>query len=131
MLDVSASYPWGEACLNISKKTTHLELIDIEGISEHVRRMQGINFSGGATNAVEFCTQLFGLPTPVEWEEAFLADRAAGMLANGNHNIDFQVPETPFAFQNATRTFDDFYNDGIQDEIVSGMEEEEEEEMEE
>lgn len=129
MLDVSASYPWGEACLNISKKTTHLELIDIEGISEHVRRMQGINLSGGATNAVEFCTAMFGLPTPVEWEEAFLADRAAGLLANGTTDVGFQVPETPFAFQNATRNFDDFYNDGIHIEEIVG--EELEEEMEE
>ena len=126
MLDVSASYPWGEACLNISKKTTHLELIDIEGISEHVRRMQGINLSAGATNAVEFCTALFGLPTPVEWEEAFLADRAAGLLANGVQSVGFEVPVTPFAFQNATRTFDDFYNDDLHNEVVEGEELEEE-----
>lgn len=131
MLDVSASYPWGEACLNISKKTTHLELIDIEGITEQVRRMQGINLSAGATNAVEFCTALFGLPTPVEWEEAFLADRAAGLLANGITDIDFTVPSTPFAFQNATRTFDDFYNDEIHNEEVHSDEEEEEEAVEE
>lgn len=62
---------------NISRETTHLELIDIEGVSEFDRRMQGINLSSGATNAVEFCTTLFGLPTPAEWLASFQADMAA------------------------------------------------------
>jgi hypothetical protein len=61
-LDVSASYPNGEAVFNISKETTHKELIEIEGVTEYQRRMQGINLSAGHTNAVEFCTNLFGLP---------------------------------------------------------------------
>lgn len=79
-LDVSASYPYGEAVFNISRETTHFELIDIEGVSEFDRRMQGINLSAGATNAVEFCTTMFGLPTPVQWLEAFQADMAAEKL---------------------------------------------------
>lgn len=48
---------------NISKETTHKELISIEGVSEHVRRMEGLNLSGGKTNSVEFCTEMLGLPT--------------------------------------------------------------------
>ena len=62
-LDVSASYPNGEICFNISRGTTHKELCQIQGISEELQRRQGINLSGGATNAVEICTNLFKLPT--------------------------------------------------------------------
>lgn len=70
-LDVSASYPNGESVFNISKETTKKELISIEGVTEHVRRMQGINFSGGATNAVEFCTGMFHMPQMTQWLEAY------------------------------------------------------------
>lgn len=62
-LDVSASYPNGGAVFNISRETTHKELISIEGVSEYQQRMQGINLSSGPTNAVEICVSLFGLPT--------------------------------------------------------------------
>lgn len=70
-LDVSASYPNGESVFNISKETTKKELLTIEGVSESVRRMQGINLSGGATNAVEFCTGMFHMPPMVTWLEAY------------------------------------------------------------
>ena len=49
--------------LNISKETTKREICDIEGIPEDVYRMQGINLSGGRTNASEYCQTMFGLPT--------------------------------------------------------------------
>lgn len=62
-LDVSASYPNGGAVFNISKATTHREIHKIEGIEEYDQRMQGINLSGGASNAVEFCTAMYGLPS--------------------------------------------------------------------
>lgn len=61
-LDVSASYPNGGAVFNISKETTKRELIEIMGITERQQRVQGINLSAGATNAVEFCTELFSMP---------------------------------------------------------------------
>jgi hypothetical protein len=70
-LDVSASYPNGESVFNISKETTKKELISIDGVSESVRRMQGINLSGGATNAVEFCTGMFKVPQMTQWLEAY------------------------------------------------------------
>ncbi|BAW19225.1 putative T4-like DNA polymerase [Ralstonia phage RP31] len=70
-LDVSASYPNGESVFNISKETTKKELISIEGVSENVRRMQGINLSAGATNAVEFCTGMFHMPQMTQWLEAY------------------------------------------------------------
>lgn len=70
-LDVSASYPNGESVFNISKETTKKELISIEGVTEGVRRMQGINLSGGASNAVEFCTGMFHMPQMTQWIEAY------------------------------------------------------------
>lgn len=74
-LDVSASYPNGGVCFNISRDTTRRELIQIEGVSEQMQRMQGINLSSGATNALEVCQHLFGMPSLEElgalWEEEF------------------------------------------------------------
>jgi hypothetical protein len=77
-LDVSASYPNGEEVMNISKETTHRELCSIEGIPDKIRRMQGINLSGGATNAVEICTMLFGLPEADTLLHAFKQHIAQG-----------------------------------------------------
>ncbi len=70
-LDVSASYPNGECVYNISKETTKKEMISIEGVSNRSQRLQGINFSGGYSNAIEFCTDLFGLPSLDMWLGAF------------------------------------------------------------
>lgn len=70
-LDVSASYPSGEVVYNISKETTKKELLTIEGKSESIRRAQGINLSGGCSNAVEFCTSLFDMPQHMQWLEAY------------------------------------------------------------
>ena len=71
MLDVSASYPNGEVVFNISKETTKKELISIDGVTDYMRRAQGINLSGGATNAVEVCTGLFKMPGMSTWLEAY------------------------------------------------------------
>lgn len=62
-LDVSASYPNGGCVFNISKETTSKELLRINGVTEEMRRMQGVNLSAGHTNAVEFCTGMYGLPS--------------------------------------------------------------------
>jgi len=76
MLDVAASYPNGEVCFNVSKETTSKELISINNLSVNNNRvkMQIINFSGGATNAVEFCTELMNLPTLEKWVETIDED---------------------------------------------------------
>lgn len=73
-LDVSASYPSGGVALNISKGTTKKELISIEGVSEHQRRMQGINLSGGATNAAEFCQFILNAPMFDKFLEMYLVE---------------------------------------------------------
>lgn len=73
-LDVSASYPNGECVFNISKATTKKELCRIQGIDEYTQRMQGINLSGGVTNAVEFAVTLYGLPNMDTMLDAFLQE---------------------------------------------------------
>lgn len=70
-LDVSASYPNGECVFNISKETTHRELCKIQGVPEIMQRMQGINLSGGHTNAVEVCSGLFKMPTMEEFLKSY------------------------------------------------------------
>lgn len=70
-LDVAGSYPNGEVVFNISKTTTSKELVEIEGVPEEIQRMQTINFSAGRTNAVEFCTSMYKMPTMDTWLEAF------------------------------------------------------------
>jgi len=61
-LDISAAYPSGQICYNMSKETTHSELVSVEGISEEVYRAQNINLSSGSVNAIEYCTFMFGFP---------------------------------------------------------------------
>jgi hypothetical protein len=82
-LDVSASYPNGECVFNISKETTLKELCKIQGVSERTQRLQGINLSGGATNAVEFACEMFGMPTLDQWLEAF----------GDAHGMAFEIPQ--------------------------------------
>ena len=74
-LDVSASYPNGGEVFNISKHTTSKEIIDIAGVSEYQRRMQGVGLSGGHTNAVEICTNILGLPALPDLLHRFKQDR--------------------------------------------------------
>lgn len=86
-LDVSASYPNGEVTYNVSKETTKKELISIEGVSEHMRRMQGINLSGGATNSVEVATGLFKMPQLSTWLTAYRQQDALDVVAHELRNM--------------------------------------------
>lgn len=70
-LDIAATYPTGELVMNISKDTTKRELCEIQGVSETVRRLQGINLTGGHTNAVELCVEFYGAPSFDKMLEAF------------------------------------------------------------
>ena len=73
--DVTASYPNSNAVFNTSRETTEKELIDIEGVSEKDRRMQGIILCGGWTNSVEITTELFGLPNLFSLDKMFKENR--------------------------------------------------------
>jgi hypothetical protein len=63
-VDVTAAYPTCTEVCNVSKETTHTEIIDIRGIDESVLRLQNINLLAGPINALEYCTTMFKLPKP-------------------------------------------------------------------
>jgi len=77
-LDATAAYPSGECVYNISKETTVREICKIENVTERQQRDQGLNLSGGHTNAVEFTCSLLGYPTMhqllVEFEKTLSGD---------------------------------------------------------
>lgn len=84
-LDVASGYPKGTCCFNTSRETTRKELVGIEGVPYAVTAMEGINLSGGFTNAVYYSTQMYGVPTLFQLD-AWVADET-------------QVPEVPQRFQ--------------------------------
>lgn len=68
-LDVTGAYPNNQVLLNVSKYTNTRELISIQDIDDDTRRIQGLNLSGGRTNAIEFCHTMLRLPTlPQLWQ---------------------------------------------------------------
>lgn len=73
-LDVTSAYPNAQRSMNISKKTTHKEMVLIDGVDQRMRRIQGLNLSGGYINAVEIGVELFGLPQLDEWVVAWRED---------------------------------------------------------
>ncbi len=76
-LDIAAAYPTDEMVMNISKETTVRELVQVVGVEEEVTRMQTINFSGGKTNAVEFCTHMLALPTMEKLLQEYMTQTGA------------------------------------------------------
>lgn len=62
-LDIAGTYPNEGICMNISKYTTHRELIEIVGVPDHIRRRIGFNLAGGHVNAVEICCDLYKAPS--------------------------------------------------------------------
>ena len=70
-LDISAAYPSNGIALNISRETTAKELLAIENVPEEIRRSEGINLSGGHTNAVGFVVNMFNTPNMFELSKHF------------------------------------------------------------
>jgi hypothetical protein len=60
---------------NISKGTTRTELVSIGGIDEVIFRMQGINLSGGSTNALSYCQVMFGFATTEELDAIYESNK--------------------------------------------------------
>jgi hypothetical protein len=67
--DCTAAYPSAIDGLNVSKETTRKELSSIDAIDETTFRLQNINLLYGPTNAIEYCTTMFGFPDVVEIDE--------------------------------------------------------------
>lgn len=73
-LDIEGTYPNIQVAANVAKETTLRELARIDGVSERVQRLVGINLSGGIVNAIEIGNMVLGLPTPDVWLIAALND---------------------------------------------------------
>ncbi|MGL5648927.1 MAG: hypothetical protein ACRDDY_13850 [Clostridium sp.] len=69
--DILQAYPTGEVISNGSKKTTIIEVINIDGVDDQTRRQQGINLTGGQMNAVEIAIELAGCASFEDWDEYF------------------------------------------------------------
>lgn len=78
--DIAQAYPTGEVVLNISKETTHVEICDIDGISEKARRRSGINLTGGRVNAIEIANDLMGMPYIHTVLDEFMSDIEKGLI---------------------------------------------------
>lgn len=76
-LDVGGTYPNVGLGENQSKETTKLEVSAIEGLTDDVRRIVGINLVGGTSNAIEHCVRVHGLPLPTAWLADFEKDMCA------------------------------------------------------
>lgn len=69
--DAISAYPSDIEACNVSKETTRREIIDIEGITEDTFRLQNIGALAGHTNAIEYCTYMFGFPNLTELDELY------------------------------------------------------------
>lgn len=78
--DIAQAYPTGEVIMNVSKETTCIELCEVEGVSETTRRRQGINLTGGQTNAIEICNELLRMPYIHSVLDLFNEDIEAGLV---------------------------------------------------
>lgn len=79
-LDVEGSYPNGSLAFNISKSTTKREIVGVRGVTETMRRRQGINLSAGHVNCIEISTGLFKLPDLDQMYASYLRQQACPSL---------------------------------------------------
>lgn len=61
-----SSYPSCIRAANVSKDTTHREIIAVEGIDISTLKKQSINALYGPINAIEYCSTMFKFPTVYE-----------------------------------------------------------------
>ena len=64
--DVASAYPNATRAANVSKDTTHRELIKIQGFVKEVFMRQNINLTYGMTNSLEYCQTMFNMPSMFE-----------------------------------------------------------------
>lgn len=93
-LDVSATYPTEEVIFNVGKATTKRELCAIQGVSEQQRRMQGVNLTGGHTNAVQICVAWYKAPSFSQMLEAF--ENSLGLPSVAHPQV-IELPEVKTA----------------------------------
>lgn len=62
-IDVTGAYPHITVSLNVSNKTTKLEVCDVEGLDRIEFRRLGVNYASSPIgNAVTLCNTIFGMP---------------------------------------------------------------------
>lgn len=76
-IDVTGAYPHITVSLNVSNKTTKLEVCEIEGLDRMEFRRVGVNYaSSPIANAVTLCNTIYGMPQLTEinsfYEESVL-----------------------------------------------------------
>lgn len=59
-VDAEAAYPTVTSIGNVSKKTTIREIITIKDVPEYIFRKQNMDLMSGETNALTYCTTMFG-----------------------------------------------------------------------
>jgi hypothetical protein len=64
--DCVSAYPSATQALNVSKETTVTELLNVEGIPREAWMLQNINLLSGHVNAMEYCINMFNMPTPLQ-----------------------------------------------------------------
>lgn len=65
-IDAIASYPSDTMAANVSKDTTHRELIAVNGITKALFKLQNMNLMYGKTNALEYCQTIHKMPSLYE-----------------------------------------------------------------
>ena len=66
--DAVSSYPSNIAAANVSKDTTHRELVGIEKKEKNFFKVENINLMFGPINAIQYCVNMFDMPTLDELE---------------------------------------------------------------
>lgn len=106
-LDIAGTYPNEGICMNISKYTTHRELISIEGIPDHIRRRIGFNIAGGHVNAVEICVDLYKAPTLDDMWVSYRKRKGLPMpTIDGDRPMPVYPPSEPLVTLDATDYMD-------------------------
>lgn len=88
-IDVKSSYPSTEIHDNVSKETTMMEIVEIDGLTMNELRECGLNMMAGSVNAVQFCKRIYRLPEFETLSGAFLEE-----LGNTLYDDSFEDPET-------------------------------------
>jgi len=65
-LDITSAYPSATAAANISTATTHREIYKIGDLDKDSFKKFNIDISYGRTNAIEYCTHMFNMPSLYE-----------------------------------------------------------------
>ena len=90
-LDVSAAYPSGEIFMNTSKETIRVEVCKVRGRSERIQRKFGLDLCAPHVNAVEMCMNMYAMPSPDAFLDAFLRDHPEHQAVVDEQNLLYKI----------------------------------------